>query len=79
MGSRTLDLPAAEWRIGDLVTVSVEYGMAMVTLHRLEGAPGRVVVEFAGLPGHRSYPPTTMATVHRPAPRPELAASRGAA
>lgn len=57
-------LPAWQWRIGDLVKWSAGPPV-VITLHRLEGAPGQVVVEFGGLDGQVRCDPNRTAMVNR--------------
>ena len=52
------------WKIGDMVVESTGPPLR-VTLHRLEGAPGVAVVEFAGDPHPHRYPLAHVATVAR--------------
>jgi hypothetical protein len=51
---------AMDLRIGDLVIPDSGVPTCRVTLHRLEGTPAHVVVQFAEIPGMNITYPATM-------------------
>lgn len=44
----TQPLPARAWKLGDIVLPAAGGSPRRVTLHRMEGAPPQVVVQYAG-------------------------------
>jgi hypothetical protein len=48
-------LPARAWHVGDIL-IPPAGPACRITLHRLEGAPGHAVVQFAGITGQTHYP-----------------------
>ena len=65
MEPQSEQLPAWQWRIGDGVQLFRGEPLDVVTLHRMEGVPPQVVVEFAGRDGQYHYEPAWLATVWR--------------
>ena len=58
--------PAAHWRIGDLL-LPRDGSPRVITLHRIEGAPGVAVVEFADISGQTRYQLSHTETISRSA------------